>query len=51
MTESPQGQPYTVVVGVSPTTKATAALAWGHAQARQNSGRVIACSAPLTTSQ
>ena len=42
MTESPQAQPYTVVVGVSPTTKSAAALAWAHAQAAQNSGRVVA---------
>ena len=35
-------QPYTVVVGVSATSKSPAALAWADAQARQNRGRVIA---------
>ena len=35
-------QPYTVVVGVSPTSKSPTALAWGEAQARQNGGRLVA---------
>lgn len=35
-------QPYTVVVGVSATSKSPTALAWAAAQARQNNGRVIA---------
>jgi hypothetical protein len=35
-------QPYTVVVGVSATSKSPTALAWAEAQARQNDGRVIA---------
>lgn len=35
-------QPYTVVVGVSATSKSPTALAWAAAQARQNDGRVIA---------
>jgi hypothetical protein len=35
-------QPYTVVVGVSATSKSRAALTWAHAQAAQNAGRVIA---------
>ena len=34
--------PYTVVVGVSDTTKSPAALEWAAAQAAQNGGRVIA---------
>ena len=34
--------PYTVVVGVSPTSKSPTALAWAAAQAEQNHGRVIA---------
>jgi hypothetical protein len=34
--------PYTVVVGVSATSKSPTALAWAQAQARQNKGRVIA---------
>jgi hypothetical protein len=42
MTEHQQEQPYTVVVGVSPTSKSTTALAWAQAQARQNEGRVVA---------
>ena len=35
-------QPYTVVVGVSPTSGSPAALVWAHAQAEANGGRVIA---------
>ena len=34
--------PYTVVVGVSATSKSPTALAWAQAQARQNQGRIIA---------
>jgi len=34
--------PYTVVVGVSATSKSPTALTWAQAQARQNNGRVIA---------
>lgn len=40
MTEAEQ--PYTVVVGVSATSKSPTALAWAEAQARQNGGRLIA---------
>lgn len=35
-------QPYTVVVGVSATSKSPRALAWGAAQAAQNDGRLVA---------
>jgi hypothetical protein len=35
-------EPYTVVVGVSATSKSPTALVWAHAQAQANSGRVIA---------
>lgn len=35
-------QTYTVVVGVSATSKSPTALAWAAAQARQNDGRIIA---------
>ncbi len=35
-------QPYTIVVGVSATSKSPTALAWADAQARQNGGRLIA---------
>jgi hypothetical protein len=35
-------EPYTVVVGVSATSKSPTALAWAEAQARQNAGRVVA---------
>ena len=42
MSEQQQERPYTVVVGVSATSKSPTALAWGEAQARQNGGRVIA---------
>jgi hypothetical protein len=34
--------PYTVVVGVSATSKSATALTWAQAQARQNQGRIIA---------
>ncbi|MFL6025410.1 MAG: universal stress protein [Friedmanniella sp.] len=34
--------PYTVVVGVSETSKSPTALTWAYAQARQNQGRIIA---------
>lgn len=37
-----QQHPYTVVVGVSATSKSPRALAWGAAQAKQNNGRLIA---------
>ena len=36
------GHPYTVVVGVSATSKSPAALEWGAAQAAQNNGRLVA---------
>jgi hypothetical protein len=42
MTEHQQEQPYTVVVGVSPTSKSGTALAWAYAQAKQNHGLVVA---------
>ena len=35
-------QPYTVVVGVSATSKSPTALAWGRAQAEANHGRLVA---------
>ena len=35
-------QAYTVVVGVSATSKSPTALTWGEAQARQNGGRLVA---------
>jgi hypothetical protein len=38
----PDHPPYTVVVGVSATSKSPAALAWAAAQAAANSGRVVA---------
>ena len=38
----PDLQPYTIVVGVSATSKSPTALAWAQAQARQNGGRVVA---------
>ena len=41
MTEEQQ-PPYTVVVGVSPTSKSPTALNWAFAQAQQNGGRLIA---------
>ena len=34
--------PYTVIVGVSATSKSPTALVWGHAQAKVNDGRLIA---------
>lgn len=40
MTE--QEQPYTVIVGVSATSKSPTALEWAHAQAEANGGRLIA---------
>ncbi len=42
MSTAATDHPYTVVVGVSPTSKSPAALAWAAAQARANHGRVIA---------
>ena len=43
MTDEVQEQrPYTVVVGVSATSKSPTALRWGAAQAAQNDGRLIA---------
>jgi K+-sensing histidine kinase KdpD len=44
MTEQDHGQdkPYTVVVGVSATSKSATALAWGKAQAEANRGRLVA---------
>ncbi|MCU1536666.1 MAG: hypothetical protein JWP82_1017 [Humibacillus sp.] len=38
----PERAPYTVVVGVSATSKSPRALAWGAAQAAQNHGRLVA---------
>jgi Universal stress protein family len=35
-------EPYTVVVGVSATSKSPTALVWGQAQARANGGRLVA---------
>lgn len=35
-------QPYTVIVGVSATSKSPTALEWAHAQAAANNGRLIA---------
>jgi len=35
-------QPYTVIVGVSATSKSPTALVWGKAQAQANGGRLIA---------
>ena len=37
-----QHDPYTVIVGVSATSKSPTALMWGRAQAEANGGRVIA---------
>ena len=37
-----QKTPYTVVVGVSATTKSATALTWGKAQADANNGRLVA---------
>jgi hypothetical protein len=39
---SEQKRPYTVVVGVSATTKSSTALTWGKAQADANHGRLVA---------
>ena len=39
---SEQKSPYTVVVGVSATTKSPVALTWGKAQADANNGRLVA---------
>jgi hypothetical protein len=39
---SEQEDPYTVIVGVSATSKSPTALAWGKAQAEANHGRVVA---------
>ena len=39
---SEQDQPYTVVVGVSATSKSPTALAWARAQAEANGGRLVA---------
>jgi hypothetical protein len=39
---SEQSRPYTVVVGVSATTKSPTALTWGKAQADANNGRLVA---------
>ena len=39
---SEQTTPYTVVVGVSATTKSATALTWGKAQADANNGRLVA---------
>ncbi|GGB79187.1 hypothetical protein N798_01675 [Knoellia flava TL1] len=41
-TPTPGERPYTVVVGVSATSKSPAALEWGAAQAAQNGGRLVA---------
>jgi hypothetical protein len=42
MTMSEPDQPYTVVVGVSATSKSPTALVWARAQAEVNGGRLIA---------
>ena len=42
MSEQQTERPYTVVVGVSATSKSPTALAWGQAQAEQNGGRLVA---------
>jgi nucleotide-binding universal stress UspA family protein len=42
MSEAARDRPYTVVVGVSATSKSPAALAWAAAQAKANDGRLIA---------
>ena len=42
MSATPTDPPYTVVVGVSATSKSPAALAWAAAQAKANHGRLIA---------
>ena len=42
MTMTDQDQPYTVVVGVSATSKSPTALVWARAQAEANGGRLVA---------
>lgn len=42
MSETTNAVPYTVVVGVSITSKSPAALGWAAAQARANHGRLVA---------
>lgn len=42
MSENASTRPYTVVVGVSATSKSPAALSWAAAQAEANRGRLIA---------
>lgn len=42
MSEQQVQQPYTVVVGVSATSKSPTALAWARAQVQQNGGRLVA---------
>ncbi len=42
MSAAASDRPYTVVVGVSATSKSPAALVWAAAQARTNGGRLIA---------
>jgi nucleotide-binding universal stress UspA family protein len=42
MSLTPNDRPYTVVVGVSATSKSPAALAWAAGQAATNHGRLIA---------
>ena len=51
MSEHTEGsQPYTVVVGVSATSKSPTALRWGAAQAAHNNGRLIAVRSWRSTS-
>jgi len=51
MSEHIEGEhPYTVVVGVSDTSKSPTALRWGAAQAEQNNGRLIAVRSWRSTS-
>lgn len=45
----PSERPYTVVVGVSPTSKSTYALEWAAAQAAEQNGRLIAVRAWYAT--
>ena len=40
--DSAEDAPYTIVVGVSETSKSPTALTWADAQARQNGGRLVA---------
>lgn len=42
MSEAPTDRPYTVVVGVSATSKSPAALAWAATQVKANSGHLVA---------